>query len=79
MKKILITGSTGFIGSNLLSLLYDKNKIFLLIRSKKDIIKIKRKYPKLKCIYFNSYKILDARLKKIEVTLYIKSVLFTYT
>ena len=76
MKKILITGSTGFIGSNLLSLLYNKNKIFLLIRSKKDITKIKRKYPKLKCIYFNSYKTLDTRLKKIEVDIIIHSATF---
>ena len=34
MKKILITGSTGFIGSNLLKDLYPKNKIFLILRNK---------------------------------------------
>jgi nucleoside-diphosphate-sugar epimerase len=67
MKTILITGSTGFIGSNLLSLLYKKNKILLLIRSKKNVVKIKKKYPKLKCIYFNTYKNLDSKLKRIKV------------
>tara|TARA_B100000787_G_scaffold4692_1_gene3534 strand:+ start:3045 stop:3899 length:855 start_codon:yes stop_codon:yes gene_type:complete len=67
MKSILITGSTGFIGSNLLSFFYNKSKILLLIRSKKDINIFKKKYPKLKCIYFNSYRKLDSELKKIKV------------
>ena len=39
MKKILITGSTGFIGSNLLEDLYPKNKIFLILRNKSQNIK----------------------------------------
>ena len=34
MKKILITGSTGFIGSNLLKDLYPENKIFIILRNK---------------------------------------------
>ena len=67
MKNILITGSTGFIGSNLLALLYKKNKLILLIRSKKKISSLKKKYPKLRCIYFNTYKNLDHKLKKIKV------------
>ena len=66
MKNILITGSTGFIGSNLLSLLYKKNKLILLIRSRKNVAKIKKKYPRIKCIYFDTYRKLDLQLKKIE-------------
>ena len=53
--------------SNLLSFFYNKSKILLLIRSKKDINIFKKKYPKLKCIYFNSYRKLDSELKKIKV------------
>ena len=67
MKNILITGSTGFIGSNLLSLLYEKNKLILLVRSKKKKSQLLKKYPKLKCIYFNTYKNLDYKLKKIKI------------
>ena len=67
MKNILITGSTGFIGSNLLSLLYEKNKLILLVRSKKKNSQLLKKYPKLKCIYFNAYKNLDYKLKKIKI------------
>ena len=37
MKNILITGSTGFVGSNLLNNLYNDNKIYLIIRKKKQI------------------------------------------
>ncbi len=35
MKKILITGSTGFIGSSLFLNLKDKYKIYLVLRKKK--------------------------------------------
>ena len=73
MKHILITGSTGFIGSNLLALLYKKNKLILLIRSKRKISPLKKKYPRLKCIYFNTYKNLDHQLKKIKVDIILHS------
>ena len=73
MKHILITGSTGFIGSNLLALLYKKNKLILLIRSKRKISPLKKRYPKLRCIYFNTYKNLDHQLKKIKVDVILHS------
>lgn len=73
MKNILITGSTGFIGSNLLSLLYEKNKLILLVRSKKKKSQLLKKYPKLKCIYFNTYKNLDYKLKKIKIDVILHS------
>jgi len=73
MKNILITGSTGFIGSNLLSLLYEKNKLILLVRSKKKNSQLLKKYPKLKCIYFNTYKNLDYKLKKIKIDVILHS------
>ena len=34
MKKILITGSTGFIGSYLLKSFYKKNIIYIILRDK---------------------------------------------
>ena len=73
MKNILITGSTGFVGSNLLALLYKNNKLILLIRSKRKISPLKKKYPKLRCIYFNTYKNLNDELKKIEIDIIIHS------
>jgi len=73
MKNILITGSTGFIGSNLLSLLYEKNKLILLVRSKKKNSQLLKKYPKLKYIYFNTYKNLDYKLKKIKIDVILHS------
>jgi len=73
MKNILITGSTGFIGSNLLSLQYEKNKLILLVRSKKKKSQLLKKYPKLKCIYFNTYKNLDYKLKKIKIDVILHS------
>ena len=39
MKTILITGGTGFIGSNLLKNLYPKNQIFLILRKNSKNIK----------------------------------------
>ena len=35
MKNILVTGSTGFIGSNIVRILKNKYKITALIRNKK--------------------------------------------
>lgn len=81
MKKILLTGSSGFIGSELLHDLSKNNKIYITLRKKnlnffknKNIIKI----------YFNSYESLNKKLKKIKVntvihcaTHYVKEHKFT--
>ena len=48
MKKILLTGSNGFVGSNLLEELSKKYKIYCVIRSKKKIIN------KQNVVYINS-------------------------
>ena len=52
MKKILITGSTGFIGSNLLKELYSRNKIFIILRNKSQNTKKIKNYKNIK--YQNS-------------------------
>ena len=64
MKKILITGSTGFIGSSLFLNLKGKYKIYLVLRKKN------KKKPNLgknhKIIYFKNYEHLNMQLKKIN-------------
>ena len=60
MKKILLTGSTGFVGSAILNEL-SKNYIVYCLNRKK--VKQSRKY---KNIYFKSYKDLNSKLRKIQ-------------
>ena len=59
MKSILITGSNGFIGKNLIKLLKSKYKIFSLDRKNGDL-KTKKKFPKVDIVIhlaaFNSTK-----------------------
>ena len=65
MSNILLTGSTGFIGSNLLQELSKENTIYILLRYpfkklnlvKKNIIKIK----------YKNYNNLDFKLKKLRI------------
>ena len=67
MKKILITGSTGFIGSYLLKSFYTKNKIYIILRKKsKNIKKIKR-YKNIKIISYEAFDELNRKLKKIKI------------
>ena len=61
MKTILLTGSTGFLGSTILNQLSKKYKIYCINRKK---IKQSRKF---KNIYFKSYDDLNSKLKKIKV------------
>ena len=67
MKKILITGSTGFIGSNLLEELYPKNKIFLILRNKSQNIKKIKKHKNINIIWYNKFDELSKKLKKITI------------
>ena len=60
MKKILLTGSTGFVGSAILNEL-SKNYIVYCLNRKK--VKQSRKY---KNIYFKSYKDLNSKLRNIQ-------------
>jgi len=64
VKKILLTGSTGFIGSALLDNISKKNKIYITVR-KKDKILLKNK--NISKIYFDDYDKLNRKLKKIKV------------
>ena len=54
MKKILITGVTGFIGKQLINILNNKKvKLILIIRNKKDIPTIFNKYKNVEKIIFS--------------------------
>ena len=69
MRNILITGSNGFIGSNILKNTQYNNKIILILR-KKDYKK--NHYDKnIKKIYYNNYLQLDKKLKKIKAEIVI--------
>ena len=62
--SILLTGSTGFIGSNLLIYLKKKNvKIYDILRYPKKKVKYKNYYP----ILFKDNSELESKLKKIKI------------
>ena len=64
MSKILLTGSTGFIGSELLRGLSKNNIIFIVLRKKN---KIYTKNKNIKIIYFRNYNQLNNSLKKLSI------------
>ncbi len=64
MIKILITGSTGFIGSYLLKKLCKKNKIYVILRKKRNNV---LRNKNIKQIYYNNYEDLNKKIKKIKV------------
>ena len=74
-KKILITGSTGFVGSNIVKLLIKKNfYIYDILRNKnkknKKIIKLKNNknyFP----IFYRKFNELEKKLKKIKIDIVI--------
>ena len=66
MKKILITGSNGFVGRNILNELLPKHKIYATVR-KKFSRKIKKKDKNLSFIVFKNHIDLNVKLKKIKV------------
>ena len=63
VKKILLTGSTGFIGSELLADLSKDNKIYIILRKNKKILKNKNV---TKVIYSN-FKNLNKELSKLRI------------
>ena len=74
MKKILITGATGFVGSNIFLNLKDKSNIYLLIRrkkAKKINLSFFKKKKNIKIIFFGDYGELRKKLKKIKVDIII--------
>ena len=64
MKNILLTGSTGFIGSELLKNLSSYNKVYVTVRKK---IKINSNNKNIIKIHFNSYKNLSHKFKKLKI------------
>ncbi len=65
MFKILLTGSSGFVGSNILNNFSDNHKFYIVVRKKpsKKILKNKN----VKFIKFTDYKDLNNKLKKTNV------------
>ena len=64
MKKILLTGATGFIGSELLKNLSNYNKVYITLRKRH---KINPKNKNIIKIHFNSYKDLSHKFRKIKI------------
>ena len=65
MPSILLTGATGFIGSNILEKIQYQNKVYVVqrIKSKKKIKRTKN----IKILNFNNYNTLSNKLKKIKI------------
>lgn len=68
MNKILLTGSTGFIGSQFLKNLSKNNKVYVTLRKKNKKISKNKNIIK---VYFNNFNNLNNRLKKINVDIVI--------
>ncbi len=69
MYKILLTGSTGFIGSNILDNFSEEYKFYIIVRKKiSKKISIKKN---VKVIYFKNYEMLNSKLKKLKVDIVI--------
>jgi len=66
--KILLTGSTGFIGSNILDKLAKKNLVYSIVRSRKYKNTKYKKY-----IHFKNYDELNKKIKKLKVDIVIHS------
>ncbi len=64
MKKILLTGSTGFIGSEILKNIATNYKIYITLRKK---VKILYNNKNIIQVLFKNHKQLDKKLKKIKV------------
>jgi len=63
VKKILLTGSTGFIGSELLTDLSKNHKIYIVLRKNKKILKNKN----VTKIIYNDFKSLNSKLSKLKI------------
>ena len=64
MKKILLTGSTGFIGSEILKNLPTNNIIYITLRKR---VKNLKKNKNVVQILFKNHNQLNKRLKKIKI------------
>ena len=61
MHKILLTGSSGFIGSNILNSFSEEYKFYVIVRRKIS------KKKNIEVINFKSYNSLNSKLKKIKI------------
>ena len=68
MNKILLTGSSGFIGSEILDQLSKNNIIYITQRNKK---KVSKNNQNIKNIYFKNYDNLNFKLSKLKVDIVI--------
>ena len=71
--NILITGCTGFIGSNILNKFQKNNKIYIILRNKKNNKKFKNK--NIKIINYKNYDELNKKISKIKA----ESIIHTAT
>jgi nucleoside-diphosphate-sugar epimerase len=71
MNNILITGSTGFVGSNILDNLYSKNKIYLIIRKKNQARNLIKKYQNVNIIFYDKVNELNKKLKNYKIDIVI--------
>jgi CDP-paratose synthetase len=65
MSNILLTGGTGFIGSNIIKELSKENNIYTIIRKERKNINLKHK--NIKILLFKNYTQLNSQLNKIKV------------
>jgi len=65
MSNILLTGGTGFLGSNIIKELSKENNIYTIIRKEKKYINLKHK--NIKILLFKNYTQLNSQLNKIKV------------
>ena len=74
--NILITGCTGFIGSNILNKFQKNNKIYIILRNKKNNKKFKNK--NIKIINYKNYDELNKKISKIKEKGKISFIISTY-
>ena len=75
-KKILITGSTGFVGSHIKEYLLKKKYLVIDLLRKKNRKKIKKIYKNYKPIFYNNIYDLEKKIKKIEYNIIINCATF---
>lgn len=70
MKNILLTGGTGFIGTNFIKILKNKYKIFLLVNKTKKNLSFKNE-KNINFLFFNDFDEIKNILKKKRITYFV--------